>query len=422
MNGRRATLDQAYSAISDNYRGSDVDLHAICRELRHASPIMEGDLLARLGIPTNAKHDADRPTFTLFKHGHVADVLRDATNFTSGFIAEGLGAFFDGLIIIAMDGEQHRKARGLLQPAFMPQAVNPWRGKLDRIARDEFLVPIVRYGRADLMSFGLNFPIRAIYSIIGFPEDDPDAIRQYAARALDILAGPQADPARAEASRTAAITAARALYDVTLKIVQERRAAGCEGDDVIGRLLRAEFEERRLDDHEISTFVRSLLPAAGETTTRTFSCIMTLLLERPELVARVREDRSLIAKLIDETIRYEPVSTAKVRQAAKDLEIGGVAIPKGAMVQCIVASANRDEEVFEDPDRFDIDRRQKPSFGFGYGVHMCIGHYVAKAELTAALNAILDLLPDLRLDPDYPPPVITGAMLRGASSLHVRWG
>jgi cytochrome P450 len=116
------------------------------------------------------------------------------------------------------------------------------------------------------------------------------------------------------------------------------------------------------------------------------------------------------------------VSTAKVRQAAQDLEIDGVAIPKGAMVQCIVASANRDEDVFEDPDRFDIDRRQKPSFGFGYGVHMCIGHFVAKAELTAALNAMFDLLPGLRLDTDHPAPRITGAMLRGTPSVQVRWG
>ena len=118
---------------------------------------------------------------------------------------------------------------------------------------------------------------------------------------------------------------------------------------------------------------------------------MTLLLERPELLERVRQDRSLVAKAIDESVRYEPVATFKVRQADKDMVIRGVNIPKGAMVSCIVSSANRDEDAFENADVFDIDRRARPSFGFGFGTHMCIGQFVAKTEINCALNAILDL-------------------------------
>ena len=103
------------------------------------------------------------------------------------------------------------------------------------------------------------------------------------------------------------------------------------------------------------------------------------------------------------------------------MEIGGVKIPKGAFVQCMVASANRDESVWENADTFDIDRRQKPSFGFGFGPHMCIGQFVAKVEIQVAINAALDLFPNLRRDPDKPAPAITGAMLRGASTLPVVW-
>lgn len=422
MSEETAELSRAYSKVSANFRGSDLDFHAVCREFRHSSPIMAGDLLTgHFGIPTNAKADANRPTFTLFKHADVGSVLIDGANFTSGFISEGLGSFFDGLIIIAMDGEEHRKARGLLQPAFMPTVVNRWRDKLEKIVRNEFITPIVPAGKADLMDFGLNYPIRAIYAIIGFPDHDPAAVRQYATWALDILAGPTLDPSKAAETRARALSSAKVLLDVAKEIVAARRAAGSEGDDLIGYMLRAEFEGRRLDDHEIGTFVRSLLPAAGETTSRTFSCMMTLLLQRPELLQRVKTNRDLVPKLIDETLRYEPVATTKVRQAAKDLEIRGVQIPKGAMVQCCVSSANRDEDVFENPDEFDIDRKQKPSFGFGYGVHLCIGQFVAKAELTSALNGILDLMPNLQLDPDFPPPQISGAMLRGASEIHVKW-
>ena len=416
-----SNLETAFAGVADNYRGADVDLHAVYRTLRTQSPVLAENFMTRLGVPSIAGLDPNRPTFTVFKYKDVMAVLRDATRFTSGFIAEGLGAFFDGLILTGMDGEQHRRARALLQPVFMPDTVNRWRPKMDRIVRDEYLTPLAPQGRADLMDFGLHFPIRLIYAVIGFP-DDAARVEQYAAWALAILAGPQVDPARAALARVAAMEAAKALYDAVKIEVAQVRAQGGQGDDLISRLIRAEYEGHRLDDHEVTTFVRSLLPAAGETTTRTFGSVMLLLLERPALLERVRQDRSLVGKAIDEAVRLEPVATFKVRQAAEDLELGGLQVPKGAMVQAIVMSAHRDEEVFEHPDTFDLDRKAKPTFGFGFGPHMCIGQYIAKTELTVAVNAVLDLLPNLRLDPDAPAPKITGAQLRGPHTLQVVWG
>ncbi|MEY4910185.1 MAG: hypothetical protein RL260_3903 [Pseudomonadota bacterium] len=417
-----AALESAFSGVADNYRGADVDLYGIYREMRAKSPVIAENFMARLGVPQIAGLDASRPTYTVFRYKDVMSVLRDASNYTSGFIAEGLGAFFDGLILTGMDGEQHRRYRALLQPIFMPETVNRWRPKLDRIVREEYLVPMAPQGSADLMDFALHFPIRMIYALIGFPDDQPERVKQYAAWALAILAGPQVDAERAAQARAAAMTAAKALYDAVKLEVEQVRRGGATGDDLISQLIRAEFEGRHLDDHEITTFVRSLLPAAGETTTRTFGSTMLLLLERPELLARVREDRSLVPKAIDEAVRFEPVATFKVRQAAQDLQLGGMHIPKGAMVQAIVASANRDEEAFENSETFDIQRKPKPSFGFGFGPHMCIGQFIAKTELTVAVNAVLDLLPNLRLDPDKPAPKITGAQLRGPHRLPVLWG
>lgn len=420
-NGQSVALQDAFEGVADNYRGADVDLHATYREMRRTTPVMEGNFMGRLGVPDIAGLDAGRPTFTLFKYADVMAVLRDASTFTSGFIAEGLGSFFDGLILTGMDGDAHRRARALLQPVFMPEVVNRWKPAMDRIVREEYLAPLAPQRRGDLMEFGLHFPIRLIYSVIGFPEDDPARVRQYAAWALDVLAGPQVDAEKAAIARKKAMHASQALYDAVLASVQSVRQAGARGDDLISRLIRAEYEGRSLDDHEVTTFVRSLLPAAGETTTRTFGSLMALLLERPALLERVRADRNLVGKAIDEAVRFEPVATFKVRQAAKDLDIRGVKIPKGAMVQCIVSSANRDEDAFENSETFDIDRKPKPSFGFGFGPHMCIGQFVAKTELQAAVNAVLDLLPNLRLDPDKPAPRITGAQLRGPHSVHAIW-
>ena len=419
----QSDLVKVFTDVASNYRGtSDIDLHAVYRDMRANSPVLQDNFMARLGVPSIAGLDASRPTFTLFKYDDVMAVMRDAGTFTSGFIAEGLGAFFDGLILTAMDGDAHKNIRNLLQPVFMPETVNRWKEtKIDRVIREEYLKPMVQAKGADLMDFALYFPIRVIYSLIGFPEDRPEQIEQYAAWALAILAGPQVDPEQAAAARGAAMQAAQSLYDVVKVVVAERRASGASGDDLISRLINAEYQGRSLDDHEIATFVRSLLPAASETTTRTFGTLMSLLLQNPDVLERVRNDRSLVNKAIDEAVRFEPVATFKVRQAAKDLEIRGVPIPKGAMVQCIVTSANRDEEAFENADQFDIDRKPKPSFGFGFGPHMCIGQFVAKTEINCALNAILDLMPNIRLDPSKPGPQIVGAQLRGPHYLHVQW-
>lgn len=415
-------LEAAFHAVSDTYRGRDVDIHALCAEMRRTNPVMQGDFVAEyLQVPTNAGAKAPKCAVTLFKYQDVMAVMRDAASFTNGFISEGLGSFFGGFIILAMDGDEHRRARALVQPVFMPESVNRWTPEIDRVIRQDFLQALVPNKQADLMNFGLYFPIRVMYALMGFPTDDPKTYQQYNIWALSMVAGNQIDPEKIKIFGPMAAKAVESLYDAVLAVVKSKRASGAEGDDLISRLLRAEYEGEKMDDHQVTTFVRSLLPAAGETTTRTFSSVITPLLQRPELLERVRNDRSLIPKLIDEAVRFEPMATFKIRQAAKDMEIGGVTITKGSLVQCMVISANRDEEVFENASTFDIDRKAKPSFGFGFGPHMCIGQFVAKVEIRCAINAILDLFPNIRLDPDKPTPVIAGAQLRGAKSVHVIW-
>lgn len=415
-------LSTAYSVVSQTYRGGDIDIHEACEQMRQQSPIYIGDFVEQFGIPTNAGlAQGTKPTFALFRYQDVMNVMRDAETYTSGFIKEGLGAAFDGLFILGLDGEQHKNVRALLQPAFMPQTVNTWRDRIDLLLRRDFLEPLVAQKKANIMEIGLYFPIRVMYALMGFPEDDPEQYKRFAAWALLMVGGNQTDPEKIEEARKNAGIAMQGLYSAISEIVVKRRAEGSEGDDLIGRLLRAEYEGRTLTDHDVITFVISLLPAAGETTTRTLSCILTMMFETPGLLDRVRNDRSLIPKLIDETVRYEPIATYKIRETSKEVEFYGVKIPKGSFVQCMVVSANRDEEVFENGQVFDINRKARPSFGFGFGPHMCIGQFVAKLEINCALNAMFDLFPNFRLDPDKPAPRIEGAQLRGASEVHVVW-
>jgi cytochrome P450 len=414
------TLSENFSKLSKTFGGdNEQDVFAIYREKRKNTPVMEGDIVAQFGAASFAGYSKTRKIYTLFRYDDVMAVLRDSKNFTSGLLMEsGFGPFLDGMMITGMDGDPHRQLRGLLQPCFSANTLAAWRKSIiEPVLYDEFVRPLVKAGRAELIGdFGLMFPIRIIYAILGFPKD-PEALERFASHALRIMSAISPDPA----ARKAGFDAAATLYDDTLAVVAKRRAEGTDGIDLISRLIHANFEGRSLDDHQITNFVRMLLPAAAETTTRTFGTLMTLLLERPDVLERIRADRSLIGKAIDESIRYEPIATFKVRECQSDAVFHGVSIPKGSILSLCAASANRDEAVFENAETFDIDRKAKPSFGFGFGAHTCLGLFVAKAEIDVALNAMLDLMPDLRFDPAFPKPEIRGVQLRGPEAIHAAW-
>lgn len=415
--------DAAFRSVSATYDADDLpDPYALYAEARRNDPVMAGDILARFGIPSQADYaNSGRQVFTIFRHADVKAVLQDDVTWSADLLADGLGTFLGEMFLSARDGRQHRLLRGLLQTCFAPDALKRWKETLiaPLLARD-FGDRLRGLGRAELLrDLALPFPIRAIYTVLGFP-DDPASAARFADQALRILNGPQIDPAKAAASMARAFEAAGELDESVKAIVREKRKAGGEGDDMIARLIRADVEGAKLTDDQIAGTVRMMLPAAAETTTRTIANLMTLLLDHPDTLDRVRADRSLLPKAVAETMRLEPVAGFLARRATRDTELGGIAIPAGAAVSIVTGSANRDETVFERPDVLDIDRPFRQTFGFGHGVHMCLGMPMAKLELEASANLLLDL-PNLRLDPNYPPPVIRGLQFRGPEAVHLAW-
>lgn len=415
--------DDAFRSVSATYdAGGIIDPYPLYADARRNEPVMTCDILARFGVPSQADYaNSGRQVFTVFRHAEVKATLQDDSTWTSDLLADGLGTFLGEMFLSARDGRPHRLLRGLLQTCFAPDALKRWKTTLiaPLVARD-YGVDFRRRGRAELLrDLALPFPIGAIYTVLGFP-DDPASAKRFADQALHILNGPQVDPEKAEAAMARAYKAAGELDESVKAIVRAKRETGAEGDDMIARLIRAEMEGMKLNDDQIAGAVRMMLPAAAETTTRTIANLMTLLLTHPDTLDRVRADRSLIAKAVTETMRLEPVAGFLARRATHDTELAGVAIPKGAAVSIVVGSANRDELVFERPDVFDIDRPFQPTFGFGHGVHMCLGMPMAKLELEAAANLLLDL-PNLRLDPDQPPPIIRGLQFRGPDAVHLLW-
>jgi cytochrome P450 len=136
----------------------------------------------------------------------------------------------------------------------------------------------------------------------------------------------------------------------------------------------------------------------------------------------IRNDRSLIAQAIEEALRWDGPVVAQSRMPVTDVSLGGVKIPAGSVLDVVAGSANRDERKFPDPDKFDIFRPRTRHFAFASGPHICIGQHLARVEMTRALNAVLDRLPNIRLDPDMPPPQIRGSMMRAPEHLYVRFG
>ena len=167
------------------------------------------------------------------------------------------------------------------------------------------------------------------------------------------------------------------------------------------------------------SFLRVLFPAGADTTFRQLGNLIVAMLTIPGLKQRLLDDRGLIPQAIDESLRWEPAIGLYPRLVPRDVEWRGAFIPGGTFLLLSVVSANRDPRNFDDPETFELSRRAKKITTFGAGIHFCIGAVLARREMVVAMNAILDLYPNLELaDPDNTR--ITGATLRGPAKLLVR--
>jgi cytochrome P450 len=242
--------------------------------------------------------------------------------------------------------------------------------------------------------------------MIGIPRTDYPQFQKWA---IDIIAFSRDYPR--------GLAAAAAVREYLLPVIAARRAAPT--DDVISKLVTGTVDGQGLSDEEVVSFLRLLLPAGAETTFRLIGNMLVALLTDRRRWERVRADRSLVPWAIEETLRWETSVLMVSRQTTRPVVVRGVEIPADELVSVTVASANRDEQHYENPDVYDLDRRADDHLSFGFGRHHCLGYHLARLEARLALTAMLDRLPDLRLDPDAPPPTITGMAFRSPKTLRV---
>ena len=322
--------------------------------------------------------------------------------------------FWDLLAVqmIDMEPPDHTRLRRLVTKAFTPRTIEALRPRIEAIVG--VVVDHARgLGEFDLIADLLELvPVTVIAELLGIPEEDRHLLRPWSA---DMTLMFELNPSP-EMQRRA--TAASAAFEAYLRdLVRARRRHG--EDDLLSELAAVvETGGDRLTEDELIGTAVLLLNAGHEASVNGAANSWWALFRHPEALARLRADPSLVPTAIEELLRYDTPAPMFERWVLDDVEIGGVAIPRGQELALQFAAANRDPAVFERPDGIVLDRAPNPYLSFGAGIHYCLGAPLAKAEFDILFRRMITDLPTLQLvrEPRWKPRFI----LRGLDALAVR--
>ncbi|WP_067901851.1 cytochrome P450 [Nocardia vaccinii] len=383
------------------------DPYPVWHRLRTRAPVQPGTVHELTGYPRQAYFhglpEPDREHFSAFGFAACDSAYRNPEVFVSSPhpVDPNQGPVSATNSLLAMSGAQHRRYRALVQPSFMPSKAGWWTSHWIEQTVHDLIDGIIDAGRAELnVDFCAAIPVLTITGSFGVPVE----------QALEIRA---------------ATRQPEQVVELIRPLIAARRES--PGDDLLSVLVRAELPDedgaaKRLTDAEIHSFAVLLLTAGSGTTWKQMGIVLTALLQRPEILAAVRADRTLLRPAIDEALRWQPTDPMFSRYVMRDTNFHGVHLPEGAVLHLAIGAANRDPARWPDPDVYDITRKPRPSFAFGSGAHACLGMHVAKAEMATGIGALLDRLPNLRPDPDAPPPRVIGLYERGATEIPVLFG
>ena len=300
-----------------------------------------------------------------------------------------------GSLMFTNEGEAHTRLRRLVSRAFTPRSVQQLRPRAAQLIKEQFL-DLESRGEGDLVQLLARTSVRVMCHLLGVPEDDVDVWGSWA-DALSPVFG-YMDPEQIVAAETALAE----LVTYLGALVEQRDAA--PRDDLVSALVRAEEDGEQLRRDEVITMVTNLLVAAHDTTTSQIGCTLLTLLSHSAGVARLRSEPDLVPAAVTESMRYEPSIGMIPRTATAPVELGGAEWPAGTMVVLSVLTANRDPDVWEDPDSFVPDRFARPGaphlLSFGTGVHYCLGANLARLTLEETVAAFVarDIIPEQDLE------------------------
>jgi cytochrome P450 PksS len=299
-------------------------------------------------------------------------------------------------MMINKEGPEHLRLRRLAQHGFTPARLSAARPLIQK-AVDGLLDRAGASGRLDVVAdFAEPLPTLVICALMGIPAEDGPTLRQWSG-AKGKFRG-LGDGDRGAAGR-AANDATVQFERYFLGLAEERRRR--PGDDLVSVLV-AGHQEGRLAAAEVASQCQLLFSAGHQTLIDQLGNAVHALLSHPEPLRRLRADSSLAGSVVEEALRYDPSVAFVHKVAAADLEVGGRGIRQGQLVLLGVGAANRDPDVFADPDRFDVSRAARPHVAFATGAHACLGMGLARLELEVALLTLFRRFPHLRLDTRNP--------------------
>lgn len=370
------------------------ELHDALRELRHQGPVAEVTMYGQ-------------PAHLVTRYADLRAFFADQEQFPGGDVYQFHTEPVVGRTFISMNGKEHDQYRILAMPAFRSRATSRFVDTELVPLANELIDTFVDRGEADLFTELVGrLPFWSISRKLGLPVGTEEHQRRWALQMLSYPSDPQA-----------ALRASEAVTEFLMPTVEDRIRE--PRDDVLSHLLHSDHDGMRFTTEEVVSHVRLLYVVGATTTSDSMSNLFWTVLRDPELLDRARADADLRARIVHELLRWEPPVALLPRVATHGGEIGGVTIPAGGMLLCGIASANRDEAVFAEPDRFDPDREQGELLTFGFGNKFCPGSHMARQQLEAALGVVLERLPNLRLVAADPP---SGAILRRTERLEVAWG
>jgi cytochrome P450 len=352
-------------------------------------------LYRRLRDEAPAYPDPDGRWWVISRFDDVWEGLRDWQTFSSdqGPAPENPDRSGEKYSIVSMDPPRHDLVRGMLNRLFTPRAVEAMDDALRHIVRAH-MDRLERGTTVDAMqAFAFSIPTDVIGQLLGVPPADRAQLREWWELFLSRDDGCVTMPPRA-------IDASRRISKYIGALIEQRRQD--PGDDLISRVLRAEYEDPELgrtslSPHEVLMFCNLLSAAGSETTQKLLSNSLVALDEHRDQWELLLDQRDLIPQAVDEALRYDTPSHWVARTTTRDVEIAGTTIPSGDWVLLLLGSANRDERQYDDPDDFLVDRARQQTVFFGWGRHVCIGQWLARREAAIVLEEIAERFPDYRL-------------------------
>lgn len=331
-----------------------------------------------------------RGTWHVFKNEDVKYVMSNHQIFSSEYTPKVEDNYL-AKAMSANDPPYHRKLRLLVSQAFTPKAMTdlqPWiESYVDKLL-DEV---ITDKGEMEFVNdVAVPIPMQVIARLLGVPAKDHDRFKEWS---FKIVRQPTN-----EAEAQGYLGAQHAMAEYFKEVIEQRSRQ--PGDDLISQLLQVELDGEKLTMDELLGFCVVLLLAGNETTTNWLSSSILSLIENPEIQVQIAEKPELTSQVLEEVLRLRSPAQYQCRIVKQDTELRGQKLKKGDIVTVWLASANRDEEVFEKADQIVLDRENTDHVAFGHGVHFCLGAPLARVEANITIKKLFERIKNIRLRSD----------------------